>query len=753
MRRSVTLGARVLAIAVIGGLLVAGLVYPLVGGAGQLAASAVGGVETTQPGVLTGDMPSVTTITDDAGAPLAYLYDQNRQSVASNQISLAMKAAIVAIEDRRFFVESGLDARGVLRALVNNSSGGSTQGASTLTEQYVKNYDEYVAAQTPAEQLRATAPNLGRKFREAEVAEQLDHSVSKDQILTWYLNVVSFGNQAFGVQAAARTYFDTTADKLTVPQAALLAGMVQSPAQYDPVRHPAAATGRRNVVITQMAEQGDITPEQAAQATAAPLGVDPALHGLTEGCIGAGDAGFFCSYVLDYLARSGISTDELRRGGYTVHTTMNRAAMDQAKAAVDGEVPPTQPHVADVLSIVSPGADAHHVTAMAANRGYGLDASQLQTTYDLPGTPENLGAGSVYKIFTSSAYLAQGGGISNIIPVPANGYASPLTPGFVVSNDGDYPPELSLQDALAQSPNTAFVKLEETTGIAPVVDMAVRLGMRSLAESPGPGQPSIADTVKAQNQASFTLGVAPTSSLELANVGATLASHGVWCPPSPVTSVTDAAGAPVPMNEAACEQAVPGPLADTEMTGLSKDDQPGGTSAAAATAAGWNRPTAAKTGTTQTSESGAFVAATPSISAAAITFDDSSSPRPICTGSPPTTCGTGNLFGGTTPAQTWYRALTPILGASPVQPLPAPDQRFVTGGRLTDIPAVIGDPSAQATQALQQAGFVVATTSVDSRAPAGTVVGENPLGGGVEGQTVTVTTSSGRLPPPPGPPG
>ncbi|GLZ48454.1 transglycosylase [Actinomycetospora sp. NBRC 106375] len=748
-----TLGARMLAIAVIGGLLVAGLVYPLVGGAGQLAASAVGGVETTQPGVLTGDMPSVTTITDDAGAPIAYLYDQNRQSVASNQISLAMKAAIVAIEDRRFFGESGLDARGVLRALVNNSSGGSTQGASTLTEQYVKNYDEYVAAQTPAEQLRATAPNLGRKFREAEVAEQLDHSVSKDQILTWYLNVVSFGNQAFGVQAAARTYFDTTADKLTVPQAAMLAGMVQSPAQYDPVRHPAAATGRRNVVIQQMAEQGDITPAQAAQATAAPLGVDPALHGLTEGCIGAGDAGFFCSYVLDYLARSGISTDELRRGGYTVHTTMNRAAMDQAKAAVDGEVPPTQPHVADVLSIVSPGASSHHVTAMAANRGYGLDASQLQTTYDLPGTPENLGAGSVYKIFTSSAYLAQGGGISNIIPVPANGYASPLTPGFVVSNDGDYPPQLSLQDALAQSPNTAFVKLEETTGIAPVVDMAVRLGMRSLAESPGPGQPSIADTVKAQNQASFTLGVAPTSSLELANVGATLASHGVWCPPSPVSSVTDAAGAPVPVNEAVCEQAVPGPLADTEMTGLSKDDQPGGTSAAAATTAGWNRPTAAKTGTTQTSESGAFVATTPALSAAAITFDDSSSPRPICTGSPPTTCGTGNLFGGTTPAQTWYRAMTPILGASPVQPLPTPDQRFVTGGRLTDIPAVIGDPGAQASQELQQAGFVVATNSVDSRAPAGTVIGENPLGGGVEGQTVTVTTSSGRLTPPPGPPG
>ncbi|GAA4915200.1 transglycosylase domain-containing protein [Actinomycetospora succinea] len=748
-----TLGARLLAIGVVGGVLLAGLLYPVVGGLGQLAGQAVNGVEATTPGVLDGEMPSVTTITDDAGAPLAYLYDQNRQSVASNQISTAMKAAIVAIEDRRFFVESGLDARGVVRALVNNSTGGATQGASTLTEQYVKNYDEYVAAQTPAEQLRATAPNLGRKVREAEVAEQLDHTVPKDQILTWYLNVVSFGNQAFGVQAAARTYFDTTADRLTVPQAALLAGMVQSPAAYDPVRHPGAATGRRNVVIDQMAQQGDITPAQAAEATAAPLGLDQPLHGLTEGCIGAGDAGFFCSYVLDYLGRAGIDADELRRGGYTVRTTMNRAAMDQAKAAVDAEVPPTQPHVADVLSVVAPGADSHRVTAMAANRGYGLDAAQRQTTYDLPGTPENLGAGSVYKIFTSSAYLAQGGGVDNVIPVPGNGYASPLTPGFVVSNDGDYPPQMTLQDALAQSPNTAFVKLEETTGIAPVVDMAVKLGLRSLAEAPGPGQQSIADEVKNQHQASFTLGPTPTSSLELANVGATLASHGMWCPPNPVQSVTDPAGQTVPVNNAACEQVVPGPLADTEMTGLSKDDQPGGTSVAAATAAGWNRPTAAKTGTTQTSESGAFVAATPSLAAAAITFDDSSTPRPICTGSPPTTCGTGNLFGGTTPAQTWYRAMTPILGSTPVQPLPAPDPRFLTGGRLTTIPAVIGDPVDQATSELRDAGFVVATATADSRAPAGTVIGENPLGGGVEGQTITVTTSTGRLGPPPRAPG
>lgn len=750
-----TTKVRLLAATVIAGVLVAGIAFPLVGGIGLLSNQAIEGAQDATPGVLGGDMPSITTVTDDAGAPIAYLYEQNRQIVRSDQISLPMKAAIVAIEDRRFFSESGLDPRSIARAVFNNGSGGSTQGASTLTQQYVKNYDEYVAAKTPAEQLKATESTLGRKLREARVAEQLDHSLSKDEILNRYLNVVYLGNQTFGVAAAARTYFNTTPDRLTVPQAAMLAGMVQSPSAYDPVDHPQASTGRRNVVIDQMRQQGEISPQQAAEATAAPLGVQTPLNGLSNGCVGAGDAGFFCSYVLEYLDQAGITPEQLRSGGYTVRTTMNRAAMTAAKQAVDAQVPPTQPHVADTLAVVTPGATSHPVIALVANRGYGLNAAQGETTYDLPAEPENLGAGSTYKIFTAAAYLMGGGGISNVIPVPANGYASPLTPGFVVSNDGNYPGQMSLQDALAQSPNTAFVKLEETTGVAPVVDMAVKLGMTSLTKPSEPGGPSIADTVNAQNQASFTLGVAPTSPLELANVGASLASHGTWCPPNPIVSVTDATGSPVTVPATACHQALPAPLADTLMTGLSKDDKPGGTSAAAAAAAGWNRPAASKTGTTQTSQSGAFVAATPQQSGASIVFDDSSRPRPICNGTPPTSCATGNLFGGNTPAQTYYQAMTRILGNQPALPLPPTDPRYVSGGDRVAVPQEVGRPIDQATAALRGAGFVVTTSTVDSRAPAGTVVGETPSGGSgqaIGGQTISLVSSSGKVAAPPAPP-
>jgi membrane peptidoglycan carboxypeptidase len=662
----------------------------------------------------------------------------------------------VAIEDRRFYQHQGVDWQGTIRAVVANSASGDVvQGASTLTQQYVKNYLLYVEAKTEAERLKATEQTPARKLREARIALQMERSLSKEEILDRYLNIVFWGNNAYGVSAAARTYFNTTADRLTVPQAAMLAGMVQSPSAYDPVNHPQAAIGRRNVVIDQMRQQGELSPEQAAAAQAAPLGVQAPLHGVSNGCVGAGDAGFFCSYVLDYLDQAGITPEQLRSGGYTVKTTMSRAAMDAAKTAVDAQVPPTQPHVADTLAVVTPGATSHPVLALAANRSYGLDASQGQTTYDLPAQPENLGAGSTYKIFTAATYLMGGGGISNIIPVPPSGYASPLSPGFVVANDGNYPGQLTLQDALAQSPNTAFVKLEETTGVAPVVDMAVNLGMTSLAKPSEPGGPSLADTMKSQNQASFTLGPTPTSPLELANVDATLASHGTWCPPDPIVSVTDATGAPVTVPSTACHQALPGPLADTLMTGMSKDDQPGGTSAAAAGNAQWNRPTAAKTGTTETSESGAFVGATPQISAASIVFDDSSRPRPICNGTPPTSCSTGNLFGGETPAQTYYQAMNQFLAGQPVLPLPPTDPRYVTGGNRLAVPQEIGQPLEAATAALRDAGFVVATSTVDSRAPAGTVVGQTPAGGSgqaIQGQTISLVSSTGKVAAPPAPP-
>jgi membrane peptidoglycan carboxypeptidase len=671
---------------VVAAVVLAVMTLPLAGGAGALAAQvSSGSVNVAPSALLAGNTPNVTIVTDSTGKPIAYLYDQFRVPATSAQISPAMKAAIVAIEDRRFFEHGAIDPVGTLRALVNDAGGGAQQGGSTLTQQYVKNFELYTAT-SDAQRKAAVANNVSRKIHEAELAIQLDQELSKDEILTRYLNIVYFGHGAYGVAAAAQVYFGTTPAALTVPQAALLAGMVQSPTQFDPVQHPEAAKSRRDLVISQLRQVGSITEAEAASATAAPLGVQSAAAVPAEGCTAAGDNGYFCSYVVRYLEQAGFSSQQLSSGGYTIRTTLDPQAQATAKAAVNSQVPPTTPHVADVLSFVQPGQNQHPITAMVANRTYGNAPGQ--SSYGLPYQPENLGAGSVYKIFTAATAMEQGLiGIDSVIDVPASGYLSPIYldgsghPTPVRNAEQGLAPQLSLTDALAQSPNTAFVKLEESTGIAPVVDMAQRLGLTSLSDpvSNKPGALSIADTVKAQKQASFTLGVSPTSDLELANVEATLQSHGMWCPPTPIASVTDQNGAPVPVNQLACKQAVAPALADTLVNGLSHDDQPGGTSATSAAAEGWNRPTAAKTGTTEIYQAAAFAGSTPQLAGAAIVFDDSAHPRPICDGSPPSTCSSGSLYGGGAPARTWYRAANGILGNAPVVPLPAPDPQYLRG--------------------------------------------------------------------------
>jgi membrane peptidoglycan carboxypeptidase len=759
---------KLVGLCVLGGVLLAGMVFPVAAGLGVASNQAADTVTSASADLAFQRLPSATTVTDSAGNPIAYLYDQNRTVLSADQISPAMKAAIVAIEDRRFYDHEGVDWQGTLRAVIANSAAGDVvQGGSTLTQQYVKNYQLYVAAKTETDRLKATEQTPARKLRDIRIALQLEKKLTKDQILAGYLNIVFLGNNSYGVAAAARTYFNTTADKLTIPQAALLAGMVRSTSAYDPVDHPRAAVARRNQVIQAMLDQGMINPRQASEAMASPLGVVIPLNPRPNGCIGAGPNGYFCKYLVEYLTEAGFTTDQLNRGGYTIRTTLDPKAMAQVKASVDAEVPPKQPHVADVMALVGPGRHKHPVLAMAANRTFGLHADQEETSYGLPYEPVNLGAGSIYKIFTSAVALQKGLGINTVLQVPPSGYASPIYRDgsgrpIAVRNDGHYPPRLTLQQALAESPNTAFVKLEEFTGVAPVVDMAVKMGMRSLATTafvdPATGKRtnhSIAEVIKAQKLASFTLGVTPTSILELANVGATLDSGGMWCPPSPVESVTDPAGQPVPLSELPCEQVLDPGLANTLLTGLSKDASDG-TAAVAAKGLNWNRPVAAKTGTTQEYKSAGFVGVVPQASGAVIVFDNSRSPKQLCDPSaaaPPVPCGSGNIYGGKAPARTWFRAMEGYLAGQPVLPLPPIDPRYTEGGAASRVPEVVGRSADEAAALLRNAGWKVGIQQVDNRAARGTVVGQDPHGTGMPGELVTLQVSSGQVPPPPPPPG
>ncbi|HEU0127312.1 MAG TPA: penicillin-binding transpeptidase domain-containing protein, partial [Pseudonocardiaceae bacterium] len=516
---------------------------------------------------------------------------------------------------------------------------------------------------------------------------------------------------------------------------------------YDPVENPEEALTRRNIVIAEMANVGSITSEQAAAAMAEPLGIQRPLTGLTNGCVGAGPAdGFYCQYTLDYLAAAGFTEDKLRRGGYLIRTNLDRRASDLAKRAANAEVPTQTRGIANAMAVVEPGRERHAVRALVANRDYGLDADAGQTSYALPSLVQGFGAGSIYKIFTAAAMLERGMGIGNPVPV-TDGYTSRVFKdngrAYSVGNAGDYRSgSVSLQTALAISPNTTFVALEDRLGsIDPVVNMAYRLGMRdSLTARDAQGR-TIADAVKQEKRGSYTLGPEPTSPLDLANVAATLMSGGKWCPPTPLDAVLDRNGAPVKVPEPACEQVVPEGLANSLAVGLSKDDQPGGTAFAAAKAVNWTRPMLGKTGTTTANRSAGFVGATPQYAGAVLVWPDGSRPSPICDTDPPRLCSNGNIFGGKVPARTWFNAMVPMHEGLPVAPLPPTEPRYVTGGG-TPVPDVVGQGENSAQLTLERAGFRVNRETSESDAPAGTVASQSTRTA-MPGDTVTIVISTG----------
>jgi membrane peptidoglycan carboxypeptidase len=684
------------------GILLAGAISPVALGAGALSNQVSAAVSNVGAQLATGNDPLVTTVTDRNGTPIATLYDQYRLPVTSAQISLAMKSAIVAVEDRRFYQEGGVDIQGMLRAALNNSSGGSLQGASTITQQFVKNYlINVVDRGNKAAQMADQADTMARKVRETQLAIQLNQTMSKDDILAGYLNVIQYSGTVYGVAAAAHAYFGTSADKLTVPQAALLSGMVNNPNLYDPYNHPVAALKRRNLVIDLMVAGKSLPAAAGAAAKATPLGVVPnGPISPTSTCMGASpDAGFFCQYAETYLQQAGFTADQLLTGGYTIKTTMDPTVSQATKNAVVANVPTTQDGVANAFAVIQPGQTGHQVLAMVSNRDYGNNAAKGQTSTNIVADVSNpFGAGSSFKIFTSAAAMVAGkAGLNTPLPNPQIGCFTPpstnaFTPCYQVSNLGHYPDPITLAAGLATSPNVAFVGLEAQVGMPAVLQMAQKLGLRNtlasndagfapvttpsdpLSQNPQYNQPQ---SQYFQNKLSFTLGNSPVSPLEMANVSATIMSGGMWCPPNPILSVTDRNGQPVPVKQQACEQVVPPGVATTLMAGLSQDTITG-TSASAAKAAGWTRPDIGKTGTTETSESVAFVGGVNNYAVSSMVFADGSHPQTICPGSPVHlgNCGTG-AFGGTVAAPPYFRSMSQLLAGQPNQPIPAPDPAYL----------------------------------------------------------------------------
>ena len=739
-RRALVTVLQLAATVVVAGALVAGMLLPWVGGpalAAQQSTSLLGDL----PLELTDEPPAGNSVLLAAdGEVITYFYEQNRDPVAFEDIAEVMTQAMVAIEDARFYEHHGLDLQGTVRALVTNlSAGGVQEGGSTLTQQLVKQ-TLLQTADSPAERRSATEQTLGRKLREARLAMALEDVYSKDELLTRYLNIVYFGRNAYGVQPAARAFFGVDAGELTLTQAALLAGLVQSPADDDPFTNPEGARIRRNQVLTRMAAQGYITPVVAAEAKAAPLGLAPGPPP-RRGCVQATVGAYVCDFVQRYLTdRLGISEHELDHGGYVIRTTLDVELQRSGDAAVLATLPMGDTKAA-TFSAVEPGTG--HLLALSVNRIYGFDADDpAQESYNLNVAPSR-GAGSTYKVFVAAAALARGYSTQYTLRTSDPYYSRVYTKDggpYPVRNAGTYRSTLDLTTALYQSSNTYFLALEDALGsVEEPVRIAERMGLFQF------GPEGLADQVIAENRGSFTFGPDATSPLGLASAYSTLAAGGTQCDVLPVTDILDRFGQPVigddgsplvPTDNCTAE-AIPAGVATTLTQMLRRDVEPGWGGQTARRAYVPGHQIAGKTGTTQNNHSVAFVGYTPEITASVLVFN-------------PKWAEDVGGFGGGKGATIWHDAMAPILDARGSGEFPPADP-VVEAGNTRAVPWCSSVPGCRA--AVRSAGFESATVAVDSALEAGSLVELSPPRGGraVPGQLVTVLVSNGSryVPPPP----
>jgi membrane peptidoglycan carboxypeptidase len=651
----------------IAGLVIAGLAYPLTALAG-FGVRAGSEALHRMPVELT-VVPSAQTsyvYAADGKTLLTMFYEEYRYPTQLKDMSPYVAQAIVASEDTRFYEHNGVDPKGVARAFVaNQQAGGVSQGASTLTMQYVR-MALRDGASTPRQALAATEQTTARKLREMRLAVELEKRISKQEILQRYLNSAYFGHRAYGIFAASQVFFSKLPKNLTLNEAALLAGLVKAPSAYDPAsRHNlGAATERRNYVIDQMEKMGTITEAQAVAAKKARIRLR--LSTPPNDCVSVAkkryDWGFFCDYFRNWWleqrafgATPQLREENLRRGGYRIVTTIDpRIQASALKHVLEKERKRSK--YAHGVVVIQPGTG--QIRAMAVNRTYSLDQDDngkhsdpakrddgLKGNYPNTvnpllggGTMAGYQAGSTFKIFTLLAALDKGMPLSTSFNAPMV-YRSKYITGPGPSSCGIYwcPKNSSesmvgrqtMWSGFGKSVNTYFVQLEQKVGAQNAVKMAERLGLRWRTDvDQRMAQPDHAD-----GWGSFTLGVSDATPIEMANVFATLAARGRYCEPLPVTSITGRNGLPVTYKGVVvaaprCHQAVTTAVAEAATDAARCVT---GYGAAKGSCGGWetspmvyatlHRPVAGKSGTTDSNKTAWFCGFTPQLAAAAFVAD------------------------------------------------------------------------------------------------------------------------------------
>jgi len=551
----------------------------------------------------------------------------NRRPLELGAISPWLAKATVAVEDRRFYHHGGVDYRAILRAAWADAwAGHVVQGGSTITQELVRNL-----------YLRHPRQTIGRKIEEACLANKLAGRWSKSTILAAYLNEVYYGRHAYGAEAAAQTYFSRHADELTLPEAALVAGLPQAPSTYDPFRHPGWALDRRDEVLRAMLRAGDITHAEYDRAVAAPLGLHP---GTLYTDVRHPD--FFGYAEQQLVAQYG--RRRVEAGGLHVLTTIEPRLQQAARKSIAARLPhATDPAAALVAIDPSNGA----VRAMAS---YTPGGGRLD--FNL-ATQSRRQAGSAFKPFVLATALNEGVSLYTWFSGPPEyTITDPLcSTNGVLWDVHNYADEsagtMNLIDATAHSVNTIFAQLVDKVGPENVVPVAHRMGI----------------TTPLAPVCSITLGTQAVDPLEMADAYATLAARGIHHAPAALARVTGPTGAVLGrIRPHDGERAVPLTTADLTTYVLQRVVQYGtGTAASLGV-----RPVAGKTGTAENYADAWFCGYVPQLAACVwVGYPGSERPLQDVEGLPA-------VFGGSIPAEIWHDFMTAALANAPVEQFAAP---------------------------------------------------------------------------------
>lgn len=599
------------------------------------------------------------------GSPLTSLHGEvDRQVIGFTQMPDPLKHAVIAVEDHSFYSHPGVDIVGVFRAAYTDLIKHQTvQGGSTITEQLVKNLYAGSYVKQPDGSSAYVVPDrtIKEKIREALLAVKLENVLGKDQILAKYLNTIYFGHGAYGVQAAAQTYWHEDAGRLTLLQSATLAGLITSPTLFDPINHPSDSKTRRDYALDQMAHYGYITQAKADQAKAKPCcGIpDISKRGITFSTPGQSE--YFVDYAKRYLIKK-YGSAAVFGGGLKVTTTIDMNMQAEAEATIAKYLPdPTDPQAA----LVSIDPRTGEVLAMVGGRNW----QKLQVNLALSGAAGYGGtgrmAGSAFKVFTLATAMKEGYNLNAYWQGPSSiVIQNPVCAGpaglWNPSNSSDSEAgTFTLKQATAYSVNTVFAQLVSQLGPDKVIETAKQMGIRSHLDP----------------FCSVTLGSVAVNPLEMTNAYATLAAQGVRHYATPLLQVRGHGGHVVGSVASPGRQVLPtndANLVTSALQGVLQYGTAGGKGLG-------SRPSAGKTGTAQNYVDAWFCGYTPQL-ATCVWMGYPKGEIPMYS-----VHGVAPVFGGTIPASIWHDFMALALVDQPVVPFTPPTFAGYTIGPTTPV--------------------------------------------------------------------